>query len=260
MKFNVFQIIREFFKKENFIRTSPKSIIIDSFKIEVMNEMRNYNVYDQKKIYRFFDKIFDREKIIKALGKKDIEDINKEIKATYLYMYLKNSYERNNIHHKDLGKGYDLLKDTVLRRIPKLDKIEALKENSIEELKAYKLNSVEIFNEFFDKTFDKKKIVNSIDNKGMTDIKKSITSAFLYADSRDSNGGSEITYKDVVLLRSSLVKDNIVEDAKNNKIKYFDDLNKDKSIKEVISAANKKAKDHNNKLDKGEKKSNERDI
>ena len=51
----------------------------------------------------------------------------------------------------------------------------------------------------------------------------------------------------------------LIDKIDNNYIELFKDIG-EKNIKEIVESASKKAKEHNEKIDKGEKKSNERDI
>lgn len=166
-----------------------------------------------------------------------------------------------------LYKIKELIKDYVKsyirnnnKDISSVDKIKVLKSNVTEELKKYNINNDKYFKEYFNKTFDIKKIINAIDKKGIDEVKNTVIACFLHTDTKALDGSNEITFKDIIVSYPDLVKDSLIEDVKNNKVKNFIDLYKDKSIKEIILDANKKAEDHNNKLEKKVGKVNEKEL
>lgn len=152
------------------------------------------------------------------------------------------------------------IKNKLLEDFSDVDKLKVLKSNVTEELKKYNINNDKYFKEYFNKTFDTKKIINSIDKKGIDEVKNTVISCFLHTDTKALDGSNEITFKDIIVSYPDLVKNSLIEDAKNNKIKNFSDLDNDKNIKEIISDANKKAEDHNNKLEKKVGKVNEKEL
>lgn len=162
------------------------------------------------------------------------------------------------LFYNDSKKRLNIVEDKILDDIPKGDKIEALKSGVNEKLKEYGINDNKHFEEFFNKTFDIEKVANEINRNSMENMKNTLTSAFLYTDSTGVDGSNEITFKDIIFKYPNLVKDELIEGAKNNKIKNLKDL--DRNIKEIISKASKKDEDHNNKLEKKVGKLNEKEI
>lgn len=272
MKFNILEKLKEIFRKSYNNKNSNSNTLENKTTIQVSNnffeelkgivteELKKYSINNDKNISDFFDKTFDKEKVYGSLGRNTREDIEKSAIEVSLHLISKTSEESLEGTYNNFAKGYDLLKDKVLEDIPNVEKLKGLIANATEELKKYNINDDKYFIEYFNKTFDTEKIINFIDKKGMEDMNKTLIACFLHTDTKALDGSNEITFKDIIVKYPELVKDNLVEDVRNNKIKNLNDLDKDKNIKEIISDASKKAEDHNNKLEKKEGKVNEKEL
>lgn len=222
---------RQSLGEEEFIENYGKNDNINSYIPYYVRAYTSYENIDKDKLYIIKDDMEINDTNIKKgeefkivgydQGLFIIEFPNKDIRETISFEIL-----------KDLSNS---LKDDI-KEIIELEKSEyiyydydRLKEEFIKELKNYKMEGSHI-EEFFDYTFDIRKINNMIVNRGEAEVIEDMVSTYLYSDSVCEELKEEITYSEVVLRNKDIAKDSIIKLAGSENISYSD-LSK---IKDVI--------------------------
>lgn len=241
--------------EEEYIKIYGKNNVIDSYMPYYERAYTSYKNLDKDKIYTIKDDMkvnrldIKKGEEFKISGYKNglfiIEFPNREIKETITF---KDLQELSNVLKKDIDNiielkmsfnenNYEESKSKEMFEEKEVingvdNKIyydsNKLKEEFIKDLKAFGVKS-DGLEEFFDYTFDVKKINKEIQNEMLKfgtfeRVIENMTSTYLYADSYSELDGT-ITYSDSVLKSKELVKDSIIKLAENKNITFSDLIN-----------------------------------